>query len=60
MGLFKGYLNREETTRESFDEDGWFKTGDIAVKEVTTDSRGNQMGYYRLLGRNSVDIIKVS
>ena len=35
-------------TRESF-VDGWFRTGDMAVLED---------GYYRILGRLSVDIIK--
>ena len=25
--VFKGYLNREDTTKESFTTDGWFKTG---------------------------------
>jgi len=42
------YWNRSDITRESF-IDGWFKTGDIAVVED---------GYYRIMGRNSVDIIK--
>ena len=40
--------SREET--ESAFCDGWFKTGDIAFLE-----RG---GSYRILGRESVDIIK--
>jgi malonyl-CoA/methylmalonyl-CoA synthetase len=39
---------RKEITAESFDE-GWFRTGDIAVRE---------RGYYRIMGRSSVDIIK--
>lgn len=38
-------------TKESFDDDGWFKTGDVA--EVDED------GYYKILGRSSTDIIKV-
>jgi malonyl-CoA/methylmalonyl-CoA synthetase len=46
--VFKEYWNKPEATREAF-IDGWFKTGDIAVIE---DS------YYRIMGRNSVDIIK--
>lgn len=46
--VFHGYWNKPETTRASF-VDGWFKTGDIAVIEK---------GYYRILGRNSTDIIK--
>ena len=46
--VFKEYWNRTDATTASFD-DGWFRTGDIAVKE---------RGYYRILGRQSVDIIK--
>lgn len=47
-GVFKAYWNRAEATAESFD-DGWFRTGDMAVLE---------RGYYRIMGRLSVDIIK--
>ncbi len=47
--VFLEYWNKPETTRASFINNGWFKTGDIAVVEN---------GYYRILGRNSVDIIK--
>lgn len=47
-GVFAEYWNRPEVTHESFDDD-WFKTGDIAVRES---------GYYRIMGRQSVDIIK--
>lgn len=46
--VFAEYWGRPEATRESF-VDGWFKTGDIAVYDN---------GSYRILGRNSVDIIK--
>lgn len=46
--VFKEYWNKPEATIDSFVE-GWFRTGDI----VTRDN-----GYYRILGRNSVDIIK--
>ena len=47
--VFKEYWEKPEATTESFTKDGWFKTGDAAVVED---------GYYRILGRNSVDIIK--
>jgi malonyl-CoA/methylmalonyl-CoA synthetase len=47
-GVFRAYWNRNAATAESFD-DGWFRTGDMAVIE---------RGYYRIMGRLSVDIIK--
>jgi malonyl-CoA/methylmalonyl-CoA synthetase len=46
--VFREYWARPEATRESF-RDGWFRTGDVAVIEA---------GYWRILGRQSVDIIK--
>lgn len=46
--VFSEYWKRADVTSESFD-DGWFRTGDIAVREK---------GYYRIMGRSSVDIIK--
>ena len=46
--VFLEYWNRLEETRNAF-RDGWFKTGDTAVREA---------GSYRILGRSSVDIIK--
>ncbi|CAG8544767.1 2540_t:CDS:10 [Paraglomus occultum] len=49
--VFKEYWNRPEATAKEFTEDGWFKTGDIAVREPSTKM-------FRILGRNSVDIIK--
>ena len=48
--VFKEYWRKPEATIESFTKDGWFKTGDVA----TVDTEGG----YRILGRNSVDIIK--
>jgi len=47
--LFKLYFGREQATAESFDEEGYFRTGD-------TGALSN--GVYRILGRTSVDIIK--
>ena len=47
--VFKKYWGKAEATAKTFTTDGWFKTGDIAVVED---------GYYRILGRDSVDIIK--
>ncbi|MEM8899808.1 MAG: acyl-CoA synthetase, partial [Bacteroidota bacterium] len=47
--VFHEYWNKPEATNATFTGDGWFKTGDIAVFEN---------GAYRILGRNSVDIIK--
>ncbi|HWT17974.1 MAG TPA: AMP-binding protein [Variovorax sp.] len=34
--VFAGYWNREDETRKSFTQDGWFRTGDI----VTMDAQG--------------------
>ena len=47
-GVFREYWRRPEATAAAF-QDGWFRTGDIAVIEE---------GAYRILGRSSVDIIK--
>ena len=47
-GVFREYWQRPDATRGSFKGD-WFLTGDVAVLED---------GYYRILGRNSIDIIK--
>ncbi len=47
--VFLEYWQKPEATQQAFTTDGWFKTGDIAVVE-------NE--YYRILGRDSVDIIK--
>jgi len=46
--VFLEYWRRPEATMAAF-RDGWFRTGDTAVVE---------RGYYRILGRNSVDMIK--
>lgn len=46
--VFREYWKRPEETRTAVRE-GWFRTGDVAALEG---------GYYRILGRSSVDIIK--
>ncbi len=46
--VFKEYWQRPQATREAFAA-GWFCTGDTAARHN---------GSYRILGRNSVDIIK--
>lgn len=48
--LFAGYWGRPDATDAAFDPEGWFLTGDTAEVDAK--------GYYRLLGRTSVDIIK--
>jgi malonyl-CoA/methylmalonyl-CoA synthetase len=47
--VFLEYWGQPDATRKAFTSDGWFKTGDVAVLED---------GYYRIMGRSSVDIIK--
>ena len=47
-GVFREYWNRPEETAAAF-EDDWYKTGDVAAL---------QDGSYRIIGRQSVDIIK--
>lgn len=47
--VFLEYWNRPKETAEAF-QDGWFRTGDIAVQD--------ERGRFRILGRRSVDIVK--
>lgn len=49
--VMKGYLNRPEETAESIDEDGWIKTGDMAVID--------EDGYIKIVDRKK-DMIIVS
>jgi long-chain acyl-CoA synthetase len=49
--VMKGYWNRPEATAEVFDEEGWFKTGDMAVIQ--------EDGYVRIVDRKK-DMIIVS
>lgn len=46
--VFLEYWDNPDATDKSF-RDGWFQTGDMAVLEG---------GYYRIMGRTSIDIIK--
>ncbi|WSD21806.1 acyl-CoA synthetase [Streptomyces phaeochromogenes] len=48
--LFTEYLNRPEATTAAFTEDGWFRTGDMAVRDPD--------GYVRIVGRKATDLIK--
>jgi malonyl-CoA/methylmalonyl-CoA synthetase len=50
QNLFLGYLGRPDATAEAFTPDGYFRTGDLGVREAD--------GSLRLLGRRSVDLIK--
>lgn len=49
--LFKEYWKLPEVTKQSFIEDGFFKTGDAA--------RVDDDGYYVIMGRTNADIMKV-
>ncbi|MFF6977333.1 acyl-CoA synthetase [Streptomyces sp. NPDC008343] len=48
--LFSEYLNRPDATASAFTEDGWFRTGDMAVRDPD--------GYVRIVGRKATDLIK--
>ncbi|WP_258055544.1 acyl-CoA synthetase [Streptomyces sp. Ru62] len=48
--LFTEYLNRPDATAAAFTADGWFRTGDVAVREPD--------GYVRIVGRKTTDLIK--
>ncbi|MYV51120.1 acyl-CoA synthetase [Streptomyces sp. SID3212] len=47
--LFTAYLNRPDATEAAF-ADGWFRTGDMAVRDPD--------GYVRIVGRKATDLIK--
>jgi malonyl-CoA/methylmalonyl-CoA synthetase len=47
--VFKEYWQKPEATKKAFTDDGWFITGDIGMLND---------GLYKILGRDSVDIIK--
>jgi malonyl-CoA/methylmalonyl-CoA synthetase len=48
--LFTGYLNRPDATEAAFTADGWFRTGDMAVRDPD--------GHVRIVGRKATDLIK--
>lgn len=47
--VMKGYLNNPTATANSVTSDGWFKTGDIAVRD--------EEGYYKIVDRKK-ELIK--
>lgn len=62
--IFKGYWRNPEGTKKEFTEDGWFKTGDIAVRKPVPGAGEGKSGEwakgpaYFIHGRKSADIIK--
>jgi fatty acid CoA ligase FadD36 len=48
--MFDGYLGRPDATAAAYTEDGWYRTGDVAV--IDGD------GMHRIVGRESTDLIK--
>jgi fatty acid CoA ligase FadD36 len=48
--MFDGYLGRPDATAAAFTEDGWYRTGDVAVIDTG--------GMHRIVGRESIDLIK--
>ncbi|MFD9069637.1 acyl-CoA synthetase [Streptomyces lasiicapitis] len=48
--LFSSYLNRPDATEAAFADGGWFRTGDMAVRDAD--------GYVRIVGRKATDLIK--
>ncbi|WP_224391136.1 acyl-CoA synthetase [Pseudonocardia sp. ICBG1293] len=48
--LFDGYRGRPDANAECWAGDGWFRTGDLAVRDPG--------GFHRIVGRESTDLIK--
>ncbi|KAG9605672.1 acetyl-CoA synthetase-like protein, partial [Aureobasidium melanogenum] len=63
--IFKEYWNNPTATAKEFTEDGFFKTGDVAVRRNVPSAGKGASGewaqgpMYFILGRLSADIIKV-
>jgi len=49
--ITSGYLNRDEATKEAFDDEGWFHTGDLGSKDAR--------GFVKITGRKK-ELIKTS
>lgn len=49
-GVFRGYFNDPELTREAFTEDGWLRTGDLGYSDAD--------GFLHLKGRSKEIIIR--
>ncbi|KAF4454158.1 hypothetical protein F53441_3293 [Fusarium austroafricanum] len=62
--IFNGYWRNPEATAKEFTPDGWFKTGDIAIRrKVPASGQGKSGSWaqgpaYFIQGRRSADIIK--
>lgn len=62
--IFNGYWRNPEATAKEFTPDGWFKTGDIAIRRSVQGSGKGESGSwaqgpaYFIQGRRSADIIK--
>ncbi|KLO92125.1 malonyl CoA synthetase [Fusarium fujikuroi] len=62
--VFTGYWRNPEATAKEFTTDGWFKTGDIAIRRKVPESGLGKSGSwakgpaYFIQGRRSADIIK--
>ncbi len=50
VGMCAGYFNQPEANASAWDEDGWFRSGDLA----TVDDKG----YFRVVGRSKDVIIR--
>jgi len=48
--MYDGYLNRADATAAARTADGWFRTGDVAVRRAD--------GFVSILGRRATDLIK--